>query len=79
MDEIGYNLQELRSFLPTGWIIPATEHGHWDAKAGTWKTKVLDGAEMSWDLVIRAKDVAAEGRIPALRRAFDELYRKRLG
>lgn len=79
MEELGYNLQEIRSFLPTGWTLPAGSQGHWDSKSETWKLKVMDGAEMSWDLVIRGKDAASEGRIPVLRRAFDELFRKRLG
>lgn len=79
MDEIGYNLQELRSYLPTGWSLPPAAAGSWDAKRGSWSIRVLDGAEMDWDLVVKGKDAADVGRIEALRRAFDKLFRERLG
>lgn len=80
MSEIGYTLQEIRSYLPTGWTLaPGAGSGGFDARTSKYTLGVCDGAEVTWDLVVTAKDVSAQGRIPALRLAFDKLFRERLG
>lgn len=75
----GYTEEELRSYLPTGWNLIGTAEGSWDSRKGRWSTRIEDGADMRWDLVVDAGDVAGKGRIEALRLAVDRLYRDRLG
>ena len=70
---------ELDSYLPTGWRLMAPESGVWNRKKSEWTVKIVDGAEMDWDLTIRKRDVKAKGRMEALRYAVDVLHRERLG
>jgi|CXWL01.1.fsa_nt_gi hypothetical protein len=84
MTDFGYTQQELRSYLPTGWALAGTDRGggdrgQFDAKSDTWKVSVTDSTEQAWDLVVKAKEVANQGRIGALKSAFDKLFRERLG
>jgi hypothetical protein len=85
---IGYTVEEVCSFLPSGWKIansdpgPDGTEGVWDPKKRAWRLGVQDGVDFEYPLVVRAEDVAAlgaNGRIEALRRAFDKLNRERLG
>ena len=75
---VSYLPQEIRSYLPTGWNL-ASETGRFDAKKGQWQITVVDGAENEWPLEVASKDTDKVGRIPALRRAMDQLYRAALG
>lgn len=77
--ELDYTLQEILSYIPTGWSVYPDARGAWDARRDQYRLRVLDGAEMDWDLVVSAASAREHGRIEALRQAFDELYRTRLG
>lgn len=87
-----YTEEEIRSFLPTGWSLAAAEaseieigprvFGHWDAGKRVWRMRVVDNVDFDWPLVVKAADVASlgtDGRLEALRRAMDKVYRERLG
>jgi hypothetical protein len=75
---VSYLPQEIRSYLPSGWDL-TSETGRFDPKRGKWRISVLDGAENEWDLEVASKDADQLGRMPALRRAMDHLYRSALG
>ncbi len=55
---------ELDSFLPTGWRLVAPESGAWNRKGSEWTVKVVDGANMDWDLTIRARACLEENIAP---------------
>jgi hypothetical protein len=71
-----YTDVELESYLPAGWTL-AEEGGDWDAAKGTFRCKVIDLCDLDWELAIPRTNVEKLGRIQALRRAVDELDRKR--
>lgn len=77
--QFGYTEEELRSYLPTGWNLVGAAEGAWDARKGRWSTRIEDGSDMRWDLVVDAADVDRTGRLEALRLAVDRLHRNRLG
>ena len=76
-DRLTYSDEELRSFLPLGWDY--TGESHWDEKRGVLTLTVLDGVDFDWPLHISAKEVEAEGRLGALKKPMDRVYRDRLG
>jgi hypothetical protein len=91
-EPLAYTEDEVRSFLPSGWRLLAAEDapaelsphtiGHWDAGKAAWRLWVLDNVDFDWPLVVKAADAAKlgdNGRLEALRRAMDKLYRERLG
>jgi hypothetical protein len=77
--ELSYLPVELHSYLPSGWNLGAVERRRFDERRGVWSAPVVDGAEQEWELVVKADDAARLGRLPALRRAMDRLYREALG
>jgi hypothetical protein len=40
---------------------------------------VLDNVDFDWPVVVKPDDARSLGRIEALRKAFDRVYRERLG
>lgn len=74
-----YTESEVRSFLPTGWGLAGTTPGAWDPKKKVWRTMVIDNVDFDWPVEVAPKDADANGRIEALRQAFDRVYRERLG
>ena len=89
-EPIAYSDEEIRSFLPAGWYLavadagpgPSGTEGTWDAQKQTWQIRVVDNVDFEWPVVVKAGDVAAlgeRGRIEALRRAMNKVYRERLG
>lgn len=74
-----YTDDELRSYLPTGWTLLGDPLGSWNGKKETLAIRLEDGADMPWELEIRARDVEDHGRIKALDVAMDQLYKGRLG
>jgi hypothetical protein len=78
LSPLSYTETEIRSFLPTGWNLTG-DAGAWDAKKNVWKMTVLDGVELDWPVVVKADDASSQGRLEALRLAFDRVYRERLG
>lgn len=78
-EPIRYTETEVRSFLPTGWNLAGEPAGSWDAKKRAWRATVVDNVEFDWPLVVAADEAASLGRLEALRRAMDRVYRERLG
>lgn len=91
-EPLGYTEDEIRSFLPSGWRLGAADpanaelvphtFGHWDAGKKVWRMRIVDNVDFDWPLVVKAADAAGlgtSGRLEALRRAMDKLYRERLG
>jgi hypothetical protein len=78
-EPLRYTETEVRSYLPTGWTLADSPEGNWDPKKKTWRTTVVDNVEFDWPVVVKADDAASLGRLEALRKAFDQVYRERLG
>jgi hypothetical protein len=77
---ISYTRIEIESFLPSGWGLSAeVPEGRWEPQEQAWRTTVRDGAGFEWPLVVAAAEARDAGRLEALRRAFDRLFRGRLG
>lgn len=79
LSELHYTETEIRSFLPTGWDLIGTSEGIWDPKKKIWRATVIDNVDFDWPLVVKASDAASLGRIEALRKAMDRVFRERLG
>ncbi|HEY0514301.1 MAG TPA: hypothetical protein VGH73_20520 [Thermoanaerobaculia bacterium] len=73
-----YTETEIRSFLPTGWDLIGDRQG-WDAKKKAWRATVIDNVDFDWPVEVTADQVGKLGRLEALRRAMDKVYRERLG
>jgi hypothetical protein len=87
-EPLRYSEEEIRSFLPAGWSLaepgpgPSGTEGRWDAKKRAWQVDVVDNVEFEWPVVVSADEAATlgeNGRIEALRRAMDRVFRERLG
>jgi hypothetical protein len=77
---LSYTRIEIESFLPSGWSLSAeAPEGRWDPRERAWRSTVRDGVGFEWPLVVPAAESRDTGRLEALRRAFDRLYRGRLG
>lgn len=72
-----YTDVELESYIPTGWVLADGEVPGWDPKRKAFRVKVIDGSDLDWDLLIPQSEVEKHGRIEALRRAVDTLFRER--
>jgi len=70
---------EVRSYLPGGWVLPESELGAWDAKDKVWTIRVMDGADARHTVQVAADAAGSVGRMEALRKAVDSIYRKSLG
>jgi hypothetical protein len=78
-EPLHYTETEIRSFLPTGWDLLGDRESAWDPKKKVWRATVIDNVDFEWPLEVEAGEVAELGRLEALRRAIDRLYRERLG
>jgi hypothetical protein len=78
-EPIQYTETEIRSYLPAGWDLIGDRRNAWNPKQRVWRATVLDNVEFDWPLEVTAKEVGEQGRLEALRRAFDRLVRERLG
>jgi hypothetical protein len=78
-EPLTYTETEIRSYLPTGWDLAGNPEGAWDPKKRSWQISVLDNVEFDWPVVVKADDAGSQGRMEALRRAMDVVYRERLG
>ena len=72
-----YTDVELESYIPTGWVLAEDDAPGWDAKRKAFRALVIDGSDLDWELLIRQSEVTEHGRIEALRRAVDKLFRER--
>jgi hypothetical protein len=71
-----YTDDEIASFIPAGWsLVEGT--ARWDGDEQAFRFTVRDVSDLDWDVAVPLKAVAAQNRVPALRRAVDELERKR--
>ena len=73
-----YTTTEIKSFLPSGWVLldGAAMAGRSDT---AWTIRVLDIADTQWDLEVGSAQVAKHGRLEALKRVIDRVYREALG
>jgi hypothetical protein len=78
-ERLRYTENEVRSFLPSGWDLVGDAEGTWDEKKKTWRATILDNVDFDWPLAVPASEAAKLGRMEALRRAMDQVYRERLG
>ena len=78
-EPIGYTETEVRSYLPTGWDLAGNPEGSWDAKKKIWRATVIDNVDFDWPVEVKAAEASSLGRIEALRRAMDRVFRERLG
>ena len=74
-----YTETEVKSYLPTGWSLTRDGAGAWNAKQKAWQLRVLDGVDFDWPVVVKSDDAGSLGRMEALRRAMDVVFRERLG
>jgi hypothetical protein len=72
-----YTDVELESYIPSGWSLAEGRMCGWDAKDSAFRCTVVDGSDLDWELVVPLAETERHGRIEALRRAVDELDRKR--
>jgi hypothetical protein len=72
-----YTDVELESYIPSGWSLAEGGPRGWDEKEAAFRVKVLDGSDLDWELAVPLAETKRHGRIEALRRAVDELDRKR--
>ena len=78
-EPLRYTETEIRSFLPSGWSLAGNGEGTWDPKKRSWQVEVLDNVDFDWPVVVKADDAGSVGRLEALRRAMDVVFRERLG
>jgi hypothetical protein len=78
-EPLHYTENEVRSFLPTGWDLAREGAGAWHARDRAWRLRVIDNVDFDWDVEVEAEDAAEHGRLAALRRAMNQVYRERLG
>ncbi len=78
-ESVRYTPEELRSYLPSGWELADDGAVEWDGRREALTLRVIDNVKFDWPVTVRAKDAAAHGRLEALRRAMDQVFRERLG
>ena len=76
---LSYTATEIRSFLPTGWNLAEEDPGAWDSKKKVWRTMVIDNVDFDWPVEVKPDEASSLGRLEALRKAIDRVYRERLG
>ena len=74
-----YTEIEIRSFLPSGWVIVPGGAGKWDPRSGRFSVQVYDGADNTWEIAVETDAAGKAGRLEALRAAVDRVQRKGLG
>jgi len=78
-ESLSYTENEVRSYLPSGWSLLGDPAGSWDPKKRIWSATVVDNVDFDWPVVVGAGEATSLGRLEALRRAMDRVYRERLG
>ena len=73
-----YTTTEIKGFLPSGWVL--LDGAAVAGRSGSgWTIRVLDIADTQWDLEVGSDQVARHGRLEALKRVVDRVYREALG
>jgi hypothetical protein len=78
-EPLQYTEEEVRSYLPTGWDVGRSGAGEWDPRDRVWRLTVIDNVDFDWEVEVEADEAAKRGRLEALRRAMDKVFRERLG
>lgn len=81
-EPLNYTETEVKSYLPTGWSLTrnaGNPAGAWDPKKKVWQLTVLDGVDFDWPVVVKPDDASSHGRLEALGRALNAVFRERLG
>jgi len=71
---LSYSALEIESYLPSGWTLEERE-GVYASGEKRWQVTVQDISEVVRVLAVSDQEATELGRIPALRRAIDRLYR----
>ena len=79
MERPTYNSEEIESYLPSGWGLAGDGVPVWDEAKHRLTLTVLDNVDFDWPVHVAAADVEEHGRLEALERAIDDVYRQRLG
>ncbi len=79
MERPTYTLDEVHSYLPTGWELAGDGQPTWDDEKHRLTFTVLDGVDFDWPVHVTAAEVDEHGRLGALQRAMDDVFRQRLG
>lgn len=74
-----YTLDELRSYLPTGWELADGGAASWDAKKRALTVRVIDTVDFDWPVTVTAAAADEHGRLEALRLAMKDVFDSRLG
>lgn len=74
-----YTFDELRSYLPSGWELHDEGRASWDAEKKALTVRVIDNVDFDWPVTVTGADADEHGRLEALRRAMDDVFRARLG
>lgn len=74
-----YDFDELRSYLPSGWELLEGGRASWDARKKALTLRVIDDVDFDWPVTVTAAEADEHGRLEALRRAMDDIFRARLG
>ena len=76
--EVHYTSVEVDSYLPSGWVL--VESGvEPRRKEAAWAARVVDIADTEWRIEVTPGEVSRHGRLTALRREIDRVYREALG
>ena len=75
---LSYVPDEINSYRPSGWSL-GQENGHWDPAKSTWSIQVFDVAGQDWQVAVKSVEGEKMGRLQALKRAMDRVYREGLG
>jgi hypothetical protein len=78
-EALSYTVDELRSYLPSGWELADGGEQVWDPGKRRVVVRVYDNVEFDWPVAITAGAVDEHGRLQALKRAMDLAFRSRLG
>ncbi len=75
-----FTATEIRGLLPGGWnLADPADPGSWDGSGRRWRTGLLDSADVRREVAVDAGEIDRHGRLEALRRAVDRVYREALG
>jgi len=74
-----YTLNEIQSYMPTGWELAGDAEPVWDEKKDRLTFTVLDSVDFDWPVHVSAADVEKHGRLKAFELAIDDVFRQRLG
>ena len=75
---VSYTTIEIQSYLPSGWVL-IVGGAEPQRRGSAWAARVVDIADTEWSLEIASREVDRHGRLVALQREIDRVYREALG